>query len=144
MSIRFLLTMSHNHKLKVMRRDAGIYFPNDPTKEKVHVVTGEDFGERKGCTVEIVKSSCGVSKASIFFTSQLLTIFRSLVYVPSIEDPEIRMTKDSNHKVCSCASTLADDLLIIATDLEPIMEALKQKFNTRHDELNLASYLSLQ
>ena len=36
-----------------------------------------------------------------------------------------------------------DDFLIISTNLEPIIEKFKKKFNIRHEEVNPISYLDL-
>ena len=144
MSVRILLTLAHKHKLKVMSGDVGNAFPNAPTKEKVHAVAGEKFGERMGCLVEIIKTSYGMSTASRSFALCLGDFIRTLGYVPSRADPETWIKKDDNYDGYSFMSAHVDDFLIIGTDPEPVMNAFKDEFDIRNDELNPSAYLVLE
>ena len=78
MSARLLLTMSDEHKLKVMCGDAGNAFPNAPTDEKVRTIAREEFEEHQGCAVEITRSLHGMSAASRFFSLHLGYFIRTL------------------------------------------------------------------
>ena len=144
MSIRPLLTMAEKLKSKVTCGDTGNALPNTPTKEKLRAVDGEEFGERLGCIVELIKRLCGMSTASMSFALYLGDFITALGFIPAQADPDKWIKKDPNYDGCSRASTHVDDFLIIVTDPEPIMEGVKNKFDTRHEDVNLTSYLGLQ
>ena len=71
MRSRMLLTMAKSYDLKVMGGDVGNAFTHAPSLEKVHSVAGEEFGELKGCVVEIIQSLCGMAPASRVFSLNL-------------------------------------------------------------------------
>ena len=54
MSMRMMLTMAESYNLKVMGEDVGNDFPRAPAVEKADAVTGEEFGGRMGCMVEVI------------------------------------------------------------------------------------------
>ena len=109
----------------------------------MHAEAGEEFGERQGCIVELIKSLCGMSTRSRSFALYLGDFIRALGFIPTREDPDTWIKKNPNHDGCHRASTHVDDFLIIGTDLEPIMEGFKNNFEMRHEEVNPTSYLGL-
>ena len=143
-SKRLLLTMAEKIKLKIVAGDVGNTFPNVPTKEKVHAIAGEEFGERQGCIVEFTKSPHGMVTASRSFALCLGDFIRTLGLFPTRADPGTHTKKDPNYEGFSCASTHVDDFLIIGTDLESIIEKFKEKFDIVHEEVNPTSYLGSQ
>ena len=115
-SMTLLLTMAEKENLKVVCRDVGNAFPNAPTNEKAHAVAGEEFGERQGCIVELIKSLHGMSTASRSFALCACDFVRTLGFIPTRADLDTWIKKDPNYDGCSCTSTHVDDFFVVDTE----------------------------
>ena len=53
LSVYLLFLIAQHQNLDLMTADVGNAFPTAPNQEKVWCVAGDEFGDRKGCKVEI-------------------------------------------------------------------------------------------
>ena len=72
-----------------MAGDAGNTFPHALTNEKVHTVAGEEFGERQGCIVEIIRTKYRMATASRSWSLYLRDFMWSIGYILARADPDI-------------------------------------------------------
>ena len=135
--------MANKHESKIMCGNVDSALPSAPTNEKDHAVAGEEFGESQGRIAEIKKSLHGASAESRSFASCLGGFFRTLGHDLSRIDPGTCMKKDHTRDGHSLMPAHANDFLAIGMDPEPIIEALKMKFDNKHDESNPAPCLGL-
>ena len=94
----------------------------------MHAIAGEEFGDSKGCTAEIIKILHGMSASSRSFALCLGDFIRTLGCVPSRADPDTWMKNYPNCDGLSFITTHVNYFLIIGIDPETIIEVLRSEF----------------
>lgn len=133
-SIRILLTLAALNGLEVLSTDIqGAYLYATP-REKAYFIAGEEFGDRKGCIVKIVRALYGMKSSGAAFRAKLADDLKEFGYSHSLGDPDVWMRARTNKDggpYYEYISVYVDDLLIISHDpkyfCEKLMEIYKLK-----------------
>ena len=143
-SARLLLAIAHKRKLKETCGGRGQHLPKRSNQREGARDSWRRIWERIGCLVETIKSLRGGPVAPRSLVLCVGDFVQTLGHAPPRADLDSWTKKDPNHDGCSLAPAHADGFLTIETDPEPIMEAFKENFGIRHDELSPAPCLGLE
>jgi hypothetical protein len=105
--------IAHSQNLSVLTGDIGNAFIQATTKEKIYT-SGQEFGDKKGSIVVIVRALYGLTTSAERFHTMLADFLRTLEFIPSCFDREVwmRMRNDVTRYDYIC--THVDDFKVVA------------------------------
>ena len=95
--------------------------------EKVHIIAGPEFTDRKGHTLVISKALHGLWSSGLRWHQKLSIILQKLRFFPCKAEPDIWMRK--NHDVYEYIVVYVDDPVICARDPKHIPAAIEHMYN---------------
>ena len=140
-TIRILETIATNKGLKLITGDIGNAFIHDNTKEELYSRAGPEFGDQKGCLIEIKKALYGLSTSARQWNLALGEAIRNMGFIPSRANPDLWLTILPEHDKYEYIATYVDDIIIVAMDPTKYLDVLADKFPIRHIETNPSYYL---
>ena len=130
MSVLLLFLIAKHVGLDIMTCDVSNAFVTAPNSEKVWAVAGDEFGDKKGSTVEIQRALYGLAGSARAFADFLADTLIRLGFTPSRADPDLWI-KESKHGYDMIA-THVDDLIVVAKNPEEYISLIKQEYALRN------------
>ncbi|KAL7555621.1 hypothetical protein ACA910_007032 [Epithemia clementina (nom. ined.)] len=127
-SLRIVMFLSELNALKLWGADIGNAYLEAYTEEKIFIVAGPEFGERKGHILIISKALYGLRTSGARWHDRLFDVMRDMGFSPSKNDPDIWMRLSKDGEVYEYIAVYVDDLAIVAKDPAEICQILKDKF----------------
>jgi hypothetical protein len=141
MSVRLMMLISVKMGLDLGACDIGNAFPTAPCTEKVWTQAGPEFGDKQGCTVEIIRALYGLATASRSFHEMLCDLLRRMGFRSSRADPDLWYKKSDDHSGYDYIATHVDDVIIAAKRPMDYMALIEQEFVLRNMEDSPEYYL---
>ena len=127
-SIRLVTFLAELNKLPLWGADIGNAYLEAPTKEKVFIVAGPEFGELEGHILVINKALYGLRSSGVRWSETLHDTLKKMGFKRSKADPDVWMRKNSKLKCWEYLATYVDDLLIACEDPASIIKQLREKY----------------
>ncbi|KAL7570793.1 hypothetical protein ACA910_014422 [Epithemia clementina (nom. ined.)] len=127
-SLRIVMFLSELNALKLWGADIGNAYLEAYTEEKIFILAGPEFGERKGHILIISKALYGLRTSGARWHDRLFDVMREMGFSPSKNDPDIWMRLSKDGEVYEYSAVYIDDLAIVAKDPAKICQILKDKF----------------
>lgn len=138
-SVRICLLVAALNDLQVMACDIQGAYLTAPSREKVVVTAGPEFGpELHGKLLRVTRALYGLKSAGAAFRSFLADHLRSMEYRPSYADPDVWMrpaVKPDGYKYYEYILTYVDDILCISHNPMTSMEMIRGKFKLKGDKV---------
>ena len=141
MTVYLLFLIAQHKKLDLMTADVGNAFPTAPNQEKVYCVAGEEFGDRKGCMVEIQRALYGLAGSSRAYMDFFADTLLNLGFKPSRVDPDLWMKPNKDGDGYDYIATHVDDLIIVGKTPQEYIALIEQEFALRNVESEPQYYL---
>ena len=106
--------------------DVGNAYLEAYTKEKVYIITGDSFGDRKGHVLVINKALYGLRSSGAKWHDRFADALREMGFMPSKADPEVWMRY--NDSMYEYIAVYVDDLAVAARDPQGIIDMLLQAY----------------
>ena len=120
--IRLLTFIAEHNDLEVWSTDIGNAYLESFTQEKVYVIAGPEFGDRKGHSLVIVKALYGLKSSGLRWHERFLDVLRSMNFVQSKPERDIWMRDMGDHY--EYIAVYVDDLLIVSRTPSSIITSL--------------------
>ncbi|KAL7570791.1 hypothetical protein ACA910_014420 [Epithemia clementina (nom. ined.)] len=127
-SLRIVMFLSELNTLKLWGADIGNAYLEAFTEEKIFIVAGPEFGDRKGHILIISKALYGLRTSGARWHDRLFDVMRDMGFTPSKNDPDIWMRPSKDGKVYEYIAIYVDDLAIAAINPAEICQTLRDKF----------------
>ena len=124
-SLRLCMLLAELNGLQVEAADVGNAYLEAYTKEKLYVVAGPEFGDRKGNVMIIVKALYGLRTSGARFHEKFADTLLSMNFFPCKADPDVWMKDCGTHYEYVCV--YVDDLAVMMKDPSDFFAALKQR-----------------
>ena len=139
--IRLLVFLSELNDLEVYQTDIGNAFLEAKTNEKVYVIAGGEFGERKDHVFVIVGSLYGLKTSAKRFHEVLSDVIREMGFRPCHAEPDIWMrAMNSDGTVMTAEEIKREDPAYTYKGVEvPIFDGYYEYIATYVDDLTIGS-----
>jgi len=124
--LRLMLFLAELNGLETWATDIGNAYLEAETNEKVYIIAGPEFGERRGHLLVIFKALYGLRTSGLRWHERLADCLRDMGFEPCKAEPDIWMRR--NGDVYEYIATYVDDLAVAAKDPKSIISALKDKY----------------
>mmetsp|Transcript_165 Transcript_165/g.263 ORF Transcript_165/g.263 Transcript_165/m.263 type:complete len:116 (-) Transcript_165:986-1333(-) len=98
-----------------MAADVGNAYLNAPTKEKVYIITGPEFGPEEGRVAVIVRALYGLKSSGAMWRSHFAATLFDLGFISCLADPVVWLhpaTKENGKEYHEYILVYVDDLLV--------------------------------
>ena len=136
-SVRMLLTIAALNGLEALGADTQNAFLTAPTKEKIWIRAGPEFGSEEGKVMVVTRALHGLKSASASFRSYMASKLDDMGFKSSVADPDAWMRpakKASGDEYYEYALMHVDDILAMSMKPEHIMECIKSVFKFKGDK----------
>ena len=123
--VRLIAFLAELNQLDLWCTDIGNAYLESFTKEKVYIVAGPEFGDRKGHTLVIRKALYGLRTSGQCWHERLADVLRSENFVPSKAEPDIWMRDMKDHY--EYIGVYVDDLIISSKNPQSVIDMLTTK-----------------
>ena len=121
--IRLVTFLAELNEMELWGTDIGNAYLESYTTEKVCFIAGEEFGEKAGHTMVIVKALYGLKSSGRCWHDRLFEVLDSMGFKPSKAEADIWMRDAGDHyEYIAC---YVDDLLIASRNPQAIIDALE-------------------
>ncbi|KAL7578841.1 hypothetical protein ACA910_016061 [Epithemia clementina (nom. ined.)] len=127
-SLRIVMFLSELNALKLWGADIDNAYLEAFTEEKIFIVAGPEFGDRKGHILIISKALYGLRTSGARWHDRFFDVMRDMGFTPSKNDPDIWMRPSKDGKVYEYIAFYVNDLAIAAKDPAKICQILRDKF----------------
>lgn len=137
-SVRIILTTAAFHGLEVLGADIQNAFLTAPTKEKVWLEAGPEFGPEQGKTFIIVRALYGLKSAGASFRSFMAEKFDAMNFESSRADPDVWLrpaTTNDGFEHYEYIITYVDDILVVSTRAMDIMKEIQGEVKFKKDKI---------
>ena len=124
--VRTLLFIAEHNECEAWVTDIGNAYLETYTQEKVYIIAGEEFGDRAGHTLIIMKALYGLKSSGLRWHERLADVLRDMGFFPSRAEADIWMRPAGDHY--EYIGVYVDDLLIISKNPKAISDALMDKY----------------
>ena len=128
-TIRVAFVMAAMNNLDVCAVDILTAFLYGKTREKVYVISGEEFGQHKGKRILFDKGLYGLASSAARFHDKLVSTLRSIGFIPSQADYDLWMRKSRNHY--EYIATWVNDLLVFSKKPMDIIEIIRDTYDLK-------------
>ena len=140
MSVLLLFLIAHHLGYQIWTSDVSNAFVTAPNSEKVWATAGDEFGEKKGCKVELQRALYGLPGSARAFADFLADTLTRLGFTPSRADPDLWIKRNEDG-IYNFIATHVDDLIIVSKNPEEYLSLIEQEFALRNTEANPSYYL---
>jgi len=120
--VRIVIFLAELNGLELWQTDIGNAYLEAKTSEKVYVIAGPEFGEKKGHIFVINKALYGLKTSGKRWHERFSDVLRSMKFFPCKAEPDIWMRDQGDHYEYIAVYT--DDLTIASKRPQDIIEAL--------------------
>ena len=138
-SVILLFLLAEHSKLSIMTCDVSNAFVTAPNSEKVWAVAGDEFGDKKGCKVEIQRALYGLAGSARAFADFLADTLLRMGFSPSRADPDLWI-KESDSGFHYIASHV-DDIIVASKTPQEFISQIEQEYALRNIEVDPSYYL---
>ena len=121
--VRMAFVLGAMNHLEVCAADISTALIHGTTQEKVHVITGPEFGKHAGKRMITEKGLCRLKSSSTGFHEHLSACLRKMGFVLSKADFDLWMRKKDDH--CEHVTTCVDDILAFSHNPISIIEEIQ-------------------
>ena len=144
-SVRIILLIAALNDLDIQGADIQNAFLTSPTKEKVWIQAGPEFGDDEGKAFLVIRALYGMKSASASFRAFMAEKLDTLGFRASYADPDVWMrpaTKSSGEEYYEYIMMYVDDILVISEQAKEILEQIQQYVRFKNDKIEPpANYL---
>ena len=117
--IRMLTFIAELNDLDLWCTDIGNTYLESYTQEKVYIIAGDEFGDRKGHTLIIQKALYGLKSSGLRWHERLVEVLREMGFQMSKTEPDIWMRDKGDHY--EYIAVYIDDLTIASKSPQEII-----------------------
>ena len=135
-SVRIAFVIAALNGLDILAADIGNAYLNAPCREKIYFEAGEEFGNRKGARVIVVRALYGLKSSGAAWRAHCAETMRDMDFTPSEADPDVWMrkaTKSNGFKYWEYVLIYVDDVLCVSEHPKKVMETLKSVYRLKED-----------
>ena len=125
--IRILTFLAELNDLEFWSTDIGNAYLESFTKEKLYIIAGDEFGDRKGHVLIISRALYGLKSSGLRWHERFADVLRSMGFVPSRAENDIWMRDKGDHY--EYIAVYVDDLAIASRDPQAIIDCLVNEHN---------------
>ena len=133
-SVRIAFLIAALNDIDLMAADVGNAYLNAPTKEKVYIITGPEFGPEEGRVAVIVRALYGLKSSGAQWRSHFAATLRDLGFQSCLADPDVWFrpaTKDNDDEYYEYILVYVDDLLVCSHKAAQILTELEERYKYR-------------
>jgi hypothetical protein len=134
-SVRIAFLIAAYYDIDIMAADVGNAYLNAPTKEKVYIITGPEFGPlEQGKVAIIVRALYGLKSSGAMWRSHFANTLKDLGFQSSLADPDMwyrSATKPNSFEYYEYILVYVDDLLVVSHEARSILTKLEKDYNYR-------------
>ena len=133
-SVRIAFTLAALNDLEVLSADVQNAYLNAPTKEKVYLIAGKEFGSNAGRPALIVRALYGLKSSGARWRDHMSATLREASYVSCKADPDVWMRpacKKTGEKYYEYVLIYVDDILCISHDPMKTMSHLQNTYRLK-------------
>ena len=139
LSVLLLLLIAQHTNLTIMTCDISNAFVTAPNSEKVWAVAGDEFGEKKGCRLEIQRALYGLPGSARAFADFFADTLLRLGFEPSRADPDLWIKKTPYGY--DYIATHVDDVIVASKNPQDYIARIEQEYALRNIETDPSYYL---
>jgi hypothetical protein len=139
LSVLILFIIAQQLDLNIMTADISTAFVTAPNAEKVWATAGDEFGEKKGCKVEMQRALYGLAGSARAFADFLADTLTRHGFYPSRVDPDVWI-KPTEYGY-DFTAVHVDDLIVISREPEEHLSLIEQEFALRNITSDPTYYL---
>jgi hypothetical protein len=128
-SLRIVTFLNELNKLELWGADIGNAYLEAYTSEKLYIIAGPEFGQRKGNILIIRRALYGLRSSGRQWHGRFAECMNDLKFKPCKVDPDVWMRKAPSGRCYEYVAVYVDDLLISMEDPAKFCKALKERFN---------------
>ena len=125
--LRLCLFLAEHNGLQAWSTDIGNAYLEAFTDEKVYVVAGDEFGDRAGHCLIVVKALYGLRSSGLRWWERFSVVLHELGFKPSKAENDIWMRPKEGHY--EYVARYVDDLAVVSSDPQSIMKLLKEQYS---------------
>ena len=125
-SIRIVTFLAELNELELWGTDVGNAYLESYTKEKVYIIAGEEFGDRKGHLLVITRALYGLRTSGARWHDRFYDVLRAMGWTPCKSEQDVWMKRVDDH--WEYIATYVDDLLIASKNPKAITDELMGRF----------------
>ena len=137
-SLRLVAMLAELNGLELWAADVGNAYLEASTKEKVYIIAGPEFGERKGHTMLIKKALYGLRTSGARWHEHFADTLRHLEFAPSKADSDVWMRECRDYYEYVCV--YVDDLAIAMREPQVFIDALTNTYGYKLKGVGPMSY----
>ena len=133
-SVRLAFMAAALNDIGVLAADIQNAYLSAPTKEKIYITAGKEFGKDEGRPAIIVRALYGVPGSGKNFRLHLAGNLSAMGYRSCRADPDVWLkpsTTKSGRQYYSYILAYVDDILVLHEEPEMIMDALKKEYTLK-------------
>uniref|UniRef100_A0A7S2YRE1 Reverse transcriptase Ty1/copia-type domain-containing protein n=1 Tax=Entomoneis paludosa TaxID=265537 RepID=A0A7S2YRE1_9STRA len=128
-SLRIVSFLSVLNQLELWGADIGNAYLEAKTKEKLFIIAGDKFGDRKGHILIIRRALYGLKSSRNRWHERFADCLRHEDFTPVKCDTDVWMRKSKDKKSYEYIAVYVDDLMIAMKDPTDFCKMLKDKYN---------------
>ncbi len=128
-SLRIVTFLNEMNKLELWGADIGNAYLEAYTEEKVFIVAGGEFGDRKGHILIIERALYGLKTSGKRWHERFAACMKDLGFSQCKSDQDVWMRPSKDRDCYEYVACYVDDLLISMKDPKEFCDILKTKFN---------------
>mmetsp|Transcript_12139 Transcript_12139/g.17505 ORF Transcript_12139/g.17505 Transcript_12139/m.17505 type:complete len:474 (-) Transcript_12139:35-1456(-) len=133
-SVRIAFLIAALNDIDLLAADVGNAYLNAPTKEKVYIITGPEFGPEEGRVAVVVRALYGLKSSGAQWRSHFASTLRDLGFQSCLADPDVWLrpaTKASGDEYYEYILVYVDDLLVCSHNAAQILQELQDRYKYR-------------
>jgi hypothetical protein len=125
-ALRLTVFLSELNDLELWGADVGNAYLEAKTNEKVYIIAGPEFGQRKDHVLIIRKSLYGLKSSGKCWHDRFAEVLREMGFVPCKMEPDVWMRDRGDHY--EYIAVYVDDLAIASKDPQSIIDVFTSKY----------------
>jgi hypothetical protein len=138
-SIRLAFLIAALNDIEVLFADVGNAYLNAPTKEKVHTICGQEFGNAlMGRFAIISKALYGLKSSGAAWRNLLAETLHDLGFRSTLVDPDVwikPITKINGVEYYKYIFVYVDDLLVLSENPQAILKTIGEIYRLKNDSI---------
>ena len=125
--IRLIIFLAELNGMETWAADVGNAYLEAKTSERIYIVAGPEFGDRKDHILVINKALYGLRSSGKMWAQRFSDCLREMGFIPSKAEPEIWMRRCG--ELWEYIATYVDDLAVGSPNPQRIMDDLTEKYH---------------
>jgi transposase InsO family protein len=126
--LRMMLFLAELNQLDVWATDVGNAYLEAETKEKIYIIAGSEFGDRRGHILIIKKALYGLRSSGKRWHERFADCLRDEGFLPCKAEPDIWIRPSSDMSCYEMVAVYVDDLAIGMKDPSSFLKVLTEKY----------------